>query len=53
VQLILVYNETGSVEALTNEKIREALNLATDREGLVKAAADTGTNPATALYQKV
>lgn len=48
----LVYNETGSVEALTNEKIREALNLATDREGLVKAAADTGTNPATAFVPK-
>ena len=47
-----VYNETGSVEALTNEKIREALNLATDREGLVKAAADTGTNPATAFVPK-
>ena len=48
----LVYNETGSVKALTNEKIREALNLATDREGLVKAAADTGTNPATAFVPK-
>lgn len=48
----LVYNETGSVEALTNEKIREALNLATDREGLVKAVADTGTNPATAFVPK-
>ncbi|MCQ8268459.1 peptide ABC transporter substrate-binding protein [Streptococcus suis] len=48
----LVYNETGSVEALTNQKIREALNLATDREGLVKAAADTGTNPATAFVPK-
>ena len=48
----LVYNETGSVEALTNEKIREALNLATDREGLGKAAADTGTNPATAFVPK-
>ena len=48
----LVYNETGSVEALTNENIREALNLATDREGLVKAAADTGTNPATAFVPK-
>ncbi len=48
----LVYNETGSVKALTNQKIREALNLATDREGLVKAAADTGTNPATAFVPK-
>lgn len=45
----LVYNETGTVKALTNLKIRQALNLATDREGLVKAAVDTGSTPATAL----
>ncbi|KHD46051.1 peptide ABC transporter substrate-binding protein [Streptococcus hongkongensis] len=45
----LVYNETGSVKALTNQKIRQALNLATDREGLVKAAADTGSKAATSL----
>ncbi|MBF0710660.1 MULTISPECIES: peptide ABC transporter substrate-binding protein [unclassified Gemella] len=45
----LVYNETGSVKALSNEKIRKALNLATDREGLVKAAVDTGSIPAKAF----
>lgn len=45
----LVYNETGSVKALTNEKIRKALNLATDREGVVDAAVDTGSKAATAL----
>lgn len=45
----LVYNETGTVPALTNTKIRQALNLATDREGIVKAAIDTGSKAATAL----
>lgn len=45
----LAYNETGSVKALTNQKIRQALNLATDREGLVKAAADTGSKAASSL----
>ncbi len=45
----LVYNETGSVKALSNLKIRQALNLATDREGIVKAAVDTGSVAATAL----
>lgn len=45
----IVYNETGSVKALTNAKIRKALNLATDREGLVKAAVDTGSKAAKAL----
>lgn len=45
----LVYNQSGSVKALTNTKIRQALNLATDREGIVKAAIDTGSKPATAL----
>lgn len=45
----LVYNETGTVTALTNTKIRQALNLATDREGIVKAAIDTGSKAATAL----
>lgn len=45
----MVYNETGSVETLTNTKIRQALNLATDREGIVKAAVDTGSSAATAL----
>ncbi len=45
----LAYNETGSVKALTNVKIRQALNLATDREGLVKAAVDTGSKPSKTL----
>lgn len=45
----MVYNQTGRVKALANENIRKALNLATDREGIVKAAVDTGSKPATAL----
>jgi oligopeptide transport system substrate-binding protein len=45
----MVYNESGSTEALTNTKIRQALNLATDREGIVKAAIDTGSTAASAL----
>ncbi|RLU44805.1 peptide ABC transporter substrate-binding protein [Streptococcus iniae] len=45
----LAYNETGTVKALSNQKIRQALNLATDRQGLVKAAVDTGSKPAKAL----
>lgn len=45
----IVYNETGSVVPLANEKIRQALNLATDRKGVVEAAIDTGSKPATAL----
>lgn len=45
----LNYNESGSVKALTNTKIRQALNLATDREGIVKAAIDTGSKAASAL----
>ena len=45
----IVYNETGSVASLANEKIRQALNLATDRQGVVEAAIDTGSKPATAL----
>jgi oligopeptide transport system substrate-binding protein len=45
----MVYNESGSTEALTNTKIRQALNLATDREGIVKAAIDTGSTAANAL----
>ncbi|MDY2775491.1 MAG: peptide ABC transporter substrate-binding protein [Streptococcus infantarius] len=45
----IVYNETGSVAPLANEKIRQALNLATDRKGVVEAAIDTGSKPATAL----
>ncbi|CQD46620.1 peptide ABC transporter substrate-binding protein [Streptococcus agalactiae] len=32
----IIYNQTGSVKALTNQKIRQALNLATDRKGVVK-----------------
>lgn len=45
----MVYNESGSTEVLTNTKIRQALNLATDREGIVKAAIDTGSTVANAL----
>lgn len=45
----IVYNLTGSVKGLENEKIRKALNLATDRQGIVEAAVDTGSKPATAL----
>ncbi|WP_283309485.1 peptide ABC transporter substrate-binding protein [Streptococcus dysgalactiae] len=45
----MVYNQTGSVEALSNLKIRQALNLATDREGIVSAAVDTGSKPATGI----
>ena len=45
----IVYNETGSVVPLANEKIRQALNLATDRKGVVEAAIETGSKPATAL----
>ncbi|MCO4646761.1 ABC transporter, substrate-binding protein [Streptococcus infantarius subsp. infantarius] len=45
----IVYNETGSVASLANEKIRQALNLATDRQGVVEAAIDTGSKPGTAL----
>ncbi|MGT2888035.1 peptide ABC transporter substrate-binding protein [Streptococcus didelphis] len=45
----LVYNQTGSVESLNNLKIRQALNLATDRKGIVSAAVDTGSKVATAL----
>ena len=48
----MVYNESGSTEALTNTKIRQALNLATDRKGIVKAAIDTGSTAATALVPK-
>lgn len=45
----MVYNQTGENKALANTNIRKALNLATDREGVVKAAVDTGSKPATAL----
>lgn len=45
----MVYNQTGKVEALANTKIRQALNLATDRAGIVAAAVDTGSKPATAI----
>ena len=48
----MVYNQTGTVTALNNTKIRQALNLATDREGIVKAAIDTGSTAATALAPK-
>lgn len=45
----IVYNQTGKVPGLTNKKIRQALNFATNRKGVVKAAIDTGSKPATAL----
>ncbi|MFV0555556.1 MAG: peptide ABC transporter substrate-binding protein [Lactovum sp.] len=45
------YNQTGSVPALQNEKIREALNLATNREAIVSVAAP-GSTPATTLSPK-
>ncbi len=45
----IVYNQTGRVEAVANQKVRQALNLATDRKGIVSAAVDTGSKPATAI----
>ncbi|HFU3859344.1 TPA: peptide ABC transporter substrate-binding protein [Streptococcus suis] len=45
----MVYNQTGSVPALSNTKIRQALNLATNREGVVEAAINTGSVAATAF----
>ena len=41
----MTYNETGKVKGLDNFKIRQALNLATDRKGIVEAAVDTGSVP--------
>lgn len=35
----LQYNQSGKVPALANEKIRQALNLATNRKGLIATAA--------------
>lgn len=43
----MVYNQTGSIPALNNTKIRQALNLATNREGVVEAAINTGSVAAT------
>ncbi|HEL1584360.1 TPA: peptide ABC transporter substrate-binding protein [Streptococcus suis] len=43
----MVYNQTGSIPALSNTKIRQALNLATNREGVVEAAINTGSVAAT------
>lgn len=45
----IVYNQTGRVEAVANQKVRQALNLATDRKGIVSATVDTGSKPATAI----
>ncbi|MGT2930022.1 peptide ABC transporter substrate-binding protein [Streptococcus dentasini] len=45
----MVYNQTGKIPSLTNTKIRQALNLATNRPGIVKAAIDTGSAPARAF----
>lgn len=39
----LEYNQSGSVPALNNVKIREALNLATNRQGLLDTAAPSYT----------
>ncbi|HGC7723255.1 TPA: peptide ABC transporter substrate-binding protein [Streptococcus agalactiae] len=39
-----IYNQTGSVKALTNQKIRQALNLATDRKGVVKSDSPAAKN---------
>lgn len=43
------YNQTGTNKALANKKIRQALNLATDRKSLVEAAINTGSRAATGL----
>ena len=43
------YNQTGTNKALANKKIRQALNLATNREGLVNTVVPTGSRPATGL----
>ena len=43
------YNMSGSTKGLDNKKIRQALNLATDRDAVVKAAVDTGSTAATAF----
>ncbi|EHN59660.1 peptide ABC transporter substrate-binding protein [Oenococcus kitaharae] len=46
------YNQTGRVKALTNLKIRQALNLATDRSGIANSISEgldtaaTGVTPA-------
>ena len=48
----MVYNQTGTVASLVNPKIRQALNLATDRKGIIQAATDTGSKVATALAPK-
>lgn len=45
----LQYNQTGKVKALANKKIRQALNLATNREAWVNTAVPTGSRPATGL----
>ncbi|KGH63213.1 peptide ABC transporter substrate-binding protein [Oenococcus oeni IOEB_CiNe] len=50
--LYMEYNQTGKVKGLTNAKIREALNLATDRKGIAKSVSEgldsaaTGITPA-------
>nr|WP_231853449.1 peptide ABC transporter substrate-binding protein [Streptococcus sp. DD12] len=46
------YNLSGSVKPLMNTKIRQALNLATNRDGVVKAAIDTGSVAAQSLVPK-
>lgn len=43
------YNQTGSNVALANKKIRQALNLATNREAYVNTVVPTGSRQATGL----
>lgn len=45
----LEYNQTGTNKALANKKIRQALNLATNRETFVETVVPTGSRPATGL----
>lgn len=43
------YNQTGKVKALSNKKIRQALNLATNRKTFVNTVVPTGSRAATGL----
>ncbi|QAS70217.1 peptide ABC transporter substrate-binding protein [Oenococcus sicerae] len=43
------YNQTGQVKALTNAKIREALNLATDRKSISQAISEGLDTAATGM----
>ncbi|HEY0221827.1 MAG TPA: peptide ABC transporter substrate-binding protein [Lactovum miscens] len=44
----LEYQQNGKDKNLTNQKFREALNLATDRQGIINAATP-GSKPATSI----